>query len=396
MTTPPLPSADLPTTRPAVILQVLPALKTGGVERTAVDIAIATQQAGCRALVASAGGPMVHEMERSGAKHINLPLDTKNPWRLWRNAARLAAIIEREGVDIVHARSRAPAWSAYWAARRTGRPFLTTFAGIYNFKTRLKRAYNAIMQKGDVVIANSQYTADHIHHTYQTPLNKIRTIPRGVDLALFDPARMRPDRLVALAQTLRIDDGLPVVMLPGRVTRWKGHRVLVEAIARMERRDFQCLFIGSDEGREEYRGEIEALIRERDLGGTIRFAGQVKDMAAAYMLADIVISASTDPEAFGRVVAEAQAMGRPVIATDHGGARETVLAGESGWLVTPGDADALAAALTEAIALPTAARTAMGARGQEHIRANFAKDRMCADTLQVYNELLERFPVAQG
>ncbi len=396
MSTPPFPSADLPAGRPAVILQVLPALKTGGVERTAVDIAVATQQAGCRALVASAGGPMVHEMERSGAKHLTLPLDTKNPWRLWRNAAKLAEIIEREGVDIVHARSRAPAWSAYWAARRTGRPFLTTFAGIYNFKTRLKRAYNAIMQKGELVIANSQYTADHIHHTYQTPLHKIRTIPRGVDLALFDPARMRPDRLVALAQSLRIDDGLPVVMLPGRVTRWKGHRVLVEAVARMETRSFQCLFIGSDEGREEYRGEIEALIRERDLGGTIRFAGQVKDMAAAYMLADIVVSASTDPEAFGRVVAEAQAMGRPVIATDHGGARETVLAGESGWLVTPGDAEALAAALTEALALPTAVRTAMGARGQEHIRTHFAKDRMCADTLQVYNELLERFPVAQG
>lgn len=339
---------------------------------------------------------MVHEMERSGAKHITLPLDTKNPWRLWRNAAKLAEIIEREGVDIVHARSRAPAWSAYWAARRTGRPFLTTFAGIYNFKTRLKRAYNAIMQKGELVIANSQYTADHVHHTYHTPLNRIRTIPRGVDLALFDPARMRPDRLVALAQSLRIEDGLPVVMMPGRVTRWKGHRVLVEAIARMERRDFQCLFIGSDEGREEYRGEIEALIRERDLGGIIRFAGQVKDMSAAYMLADLVISASTDPEAFGRVVAEAQAMGRPVIATDHGGARETVLAGESGWLVAPGDAEALAAALTEALALPTAVRTAMGARGQEHIRANFSKDRMCADTLQVYNELLERFPVAQS
>lgn len=365
-------------------------------ERTAVDIAIATQQAGCRALVASAGGPMVHEVERSGAKHITLPLNTKNPWRLWRNAARLAEIIEREGVDIVHARSRAPAWSAYWAARRTNRPFLTTFAGIYNFKTRLKRAYNAIMQKGELVIANSQYTADHVHHTYHTPLNRIRTIPRGVDLALFDPARMRPDRLVALAQNLRIEDGLPVVMMPGRVTRWKGHRVLVEAIARMERRDFQCLFIGSDEGREEYRGEIEALIRERNLGGIIRFAGQVKDMSAAYMLADLVVSASTDPEAFGRVVAEAQAMGRPVIATDHGGARETVLAGESGWLVTPGDADALAAALTEAIALPTAVRTAMGARGQEHIRANFSKDRMCADTLQVYNELLERFPASQS
>ncbi|MCK6442150.1 glycosyltransferase family 4 protein [Elstera cyanobacteriorum] len=396
MSTPPFPSADLPASRPAVILQVLPALKTGGVERTAVDIAVATQQAGCRALVASAGGPMVHEMERSGAKHITLPLDTKNPWRLWRNAAKLAEIIEREGVDIVHARSRAPAWSAYWAARRTGRPFLTTFAGIYNFKTRLKRAYNAIMQKGELVIANSQYTADHVHHTYHTPLNRIRTIPRGVDLALFDPARMRPDRLVALAQSLRIEDGLPVVMMPGRVTRWKGHRVLVEAIARMERRDFQCLFIGSDEGREEYRGEIEALIRERDLGGIIRFAGQVKDMSAAYMLADLVISASTDPEAFGRVVAEAQAMGRPVIATDHGGARETVLAGESGWLVAPGDAEALAAALTEALALPTAVRTAMGARGQEHIRANFSKDRMCADTLQVYNELLERFPVAQS
>lgn len=361
-----------------------------------MDIAVATQQAGCRSIVASSGGPMVHEMERSGARHITLPLDSKNPITIWRNVARLADIIRREGVDIVHARSRAPAWSALWAARRTGRPFLTTFAGIYNFKTRLKRAYNAVMQKGDLVIANSQFTADHVHHTYQTPLNKIRVIPRGVDLALFDPARMRPDRLVAQAQALRLEDGMPVLMLPGRVTRWKGHRVVVEAIARLDRRDIQCLFIGSDEGREDYRAEIEALIEQRGLGGIIRFAGQVKDMAAAYMLADVVISASTDPEAFGRVVAEAQAMGRPVIASDHGGARETVLPGESGWLVTPSDPNALAIALTEALALPTAVRTAMGARGQAHIRENFSKVRMCADTMLVYNELLERFPTPQG
>ncbi len=365
---------------------------TGGVERTTVDVTQALVAAGCVALVASAGGVMMYEVERAGGRHITLPLDSKSPWRIWKNARALQDIIEREGVDIVQARSRAPAWSAYLAARRTGRRFVTTFAGIYNFSGRIKRFYNSIMARGDLVIANSQFTGHHVLEQYRIPATRLRVIPRGVDLVRFDPAIVRPERLIQQATTWRLEDGLPVILLPGRVTRWKGHGLLIRALAKIKDRPFQCLMVGSDLGKEEYRKEMETLALALDLGGRVRFVGECKDMPAAYMLGDIVVSASTDPEAFGRVAAEAAAMGRPVIASDHGGARETVLPGQSGWLTAPNNVDALAAALAEALDLSPEQRAAMGAAGQAHIRAHFSKDGMCAATLAVYDEVLQGLP----
>lgn len=375
--------------RPAVILQVLPALVTGGVERTTVDIAAALVEAECVALVASSGGPMVRELDRIGARHFTLPLASKNPWTIRANARALAKIIEAENVDIVHARSRAPAWSAWLAARRTGRRFLTTFHGTYNFRSRLKRWYNSIMARGELVIANSEFIADHAMTIYGVPEERIRTIPRGVDLFSFDPARVTPDRMILLAQAWRLQDGVPVVMLPGRITRWKGHAVLIRAMALLPRGAAQCVIVGSDQGREDYRRELEHLVEREGLGGTVRFVGDCKDMPAAYMLADVVVSASTDPEAFGRVAAEASAMGRPVIATDHGGARETIVPGETGWLVPPREPEALAEALRRALVLTAAERAILGARGQTHIRRNFSKTGMCSATLGVYTELLQ-------
>ncbi len=374
--------------RPVTVLQVLPALSSGGVERTTVDVAAALGRAGARALVASAGGPMVRELDRTGAEHVVLPLDSKSPWRIWRNRKVLADLIQAHGVDIVHARSRAPAWSALLAARDTGRPFVTTYHGTYNAQNRFKRWYNSVMARGDRVIANSAFIAEHVRERYGVGDDRLVVIPRGVDLVHFDPAAVGPPRLAALSQTWRLPDGVPVVLLPGRITRWKGHALLIEALARLGRRDLVCLFVGDDQARPRFRRELEVMIAQTGLAGQVRFVGTCRDMPAAYMLADVVVSASTDPEAFGRVAAEASAMGRPVVAADHGGARETVVDQRTGWLFQPRNADALAAAIDAALTLGTAERHALGLRARAHIDANFTIDRMCAATLGVYAELM--------
>lgn len=382
-------SRPAPAGRRVTVLQVLPALGgSGGVERGTVEIARAIVEAGGRSLVASAGGLLVHELTRAKAEHFLLPVDSKNPLVMRANIDRLARLIVEQGVDIVHVRSRAPAWSAYHAARRTDRRFITTFHGTYSGGNPLKRKYNSIMTRGERVIAISSFIAGHIHQIYGVPAARIRVIPRGVDLERFDPARVSAERVAQLANQWRLGDGLPVIMLPGRLTRWKGQTVFLEAVARLGRKDLRCVLVGSDQGRTEYRRELEDLIARHDLGAVVRLVDHCADMPAAYMLTDVVVSASTDPEAFGRVVPEAQALGRPVIASDHGGARETIIEGETGWLTPPGDAEALAATLKRVLAIGAEARQALAERAIQHVRQNFSKDAMCDKTLDVYNEVL--------
>jgi len=384
----------VPDPRPATILQVLPRLQSGGVERTAVDVAAALVAAGCRAIVVSAGGQMVHELTRVGAEHIQMPVDSKSPWRIWRNISRLADLIRAESVDIVHARSRAPAWSSYFAARRTARPFVTTvaFNSVYRKVSKLKKLYNSIMSRGDLVIANSNYTAGHVRENYGVPDVRLRVIPRGINLDIFDPAAVSPERIIQLAQAWRLDAGVPVVMMPSRITRAKGHATLIKAMAQVARPGVQCLMVGTDGGKEDLRRELETLATECGVGGMVRFVGDCRDMAAAYMLADVVVSASSEPESFGRTLVEAAAMGRVVVATDHGGARETVIDGESGWLVPPEDVQEMANALRAALVLPAAVRSAMGAKAQARARILYAKEAMTGATLAVYNELLAGRP----
>ncbi|MSO84451.1 MAG: glycosyltransferase [Rhodospirillales bacterium] len=373
----------------ATVLQVLPALgAAGGVERGTVEVAEAIVRAGGRALVVSSGGPLVRAVERAGAVHVALPVASKNPFVMHANAGRLAALIEREGVDIVHARSRAPAWSAWMAARRTGRRFVTTFHGTYGGANWFKRRYNAIMTRGARVIAISAFIAGHIQQLYGVPSERIRIVHRGVDLGRFDSKLVTAERVVKLATAWRLTDGLPVVMLPARLTRWKGQTVFLDAIARLGRSDVRAVLVGGAEARAGFHAELEGQIARLGLESVVRLVGQCNDMPAAYMLADVVVSASIEPEAFGRVVAEAQAMGRPIIATDHGGAKECVIAGETGWLVAPNDADALAEAIRRTLALGPDARRALAARAVAHIAANFSKEAMCAKTLAVYDEVM--------
>ncbi len=384
--------------RQPVVLQVLPSLVTGGVERGTVEVAQALAEAGWVPLVASAGGPMVREIQRVGGQHVTLPLDSKNPLIMRANVSRLEALVRERGVDILHARSRAPAWSAYGAAQRTGVHFVTTFHGTYNRGGfGLKAMYNSVMTRGERVIAISHFIAEHAERLYGTDPNRIRVVHRGVDLSRFDPHRVSPERIIALAQRWRLPDGFRVVMLPGRLTRWKGQAVLIEALALLGRHDVRCLLVGSDQGRAGYRSELMDLIQRRGLTDVVHIVDECGDMPAAYMLTDVVVSASTDPEAFGRVVVEAQAMGRPVIASDHGAPRETILPGRTGWLATPGNPQSLADALARFLALEAPERAAMAELAQQFVRDNFSRQRMCDATLDVYREVLgHQAPAVSG
>jgi glycosyltransferase involved in cell wall biosynthesis len=374
--------------RPPAVLQVIPALVSGGAERGTVDVAAALVGSGWAAHVASAGGPMEHQLRRAGAHHVTLPLASKNPLVMRRNVGALVEVIRRHKIDIVHARSRAPAWSAWAAARATGRHFVTTFHNAYDTDLPLKRYYNSIMAKGERVIAISQFVGDHVAEVYGVGADRLRVIPRGVDLAAFDPRRVGGERIAALAEAWRVPVDRRVVMLPGRLTRWKGGLDLIAAISKLGRDDLCCLLVGAEQ-RRGFRHELEAAIERQVSGAMFRIIENCLDMPAAYALADVVVSASTDPEGFGRVIVEAQAMGRPVVATEHGGARETIAPGATGWLARPGDPAALAAAIGEALALTPAERATLAARARAYVATSgYTCAAMCARTIDVYEELL--------
>ena len=380
-----------------MVLQVVPELDVpGGTERSTVEIAQALVAAGWRALVASAGGAMLRQIDAAGARHFQLPLKGKNPIQIRNNGGRLAELIRAEKVDIIHARSRAPAWSAYHAAQKTGCHFITTFHGAYGTSGALKRRYNAVMVKGERVIANSQFTANHIIHTYAMDQEHLRIIRRGVDVSVYSAGAVPQARLVQLAGQWRLPDGKSVIMLPGRLTAWKGHAVLLDALIHLTRDDYVVVFVGDDQGRTDYRHQLERKVEKNGLGHIVRFAGPCRDMPAAYMSADVVVNASTKPEAFGRVIVEAQAMGRPVVAFDHGGAKETILEGETGLLVEPGDARALARALNAALDLDAERRKSMAEVAIRNVLDNFTLDKMCDSTLAVYREVLSGGAPASG
>lgn len=376
-----------------VILQILPRLETGGVERGTTEIASALKEAGWKSIVVSGGGRLVHDLERMGTEHITLPVYSKNPFVMRKNAKLLAKIIREKNVDIIHARSRAPAWSAKWAAEMTGVPLLTTFHGAYNMGPfKIKKRYNRVMTSGVLTIAVSNFIKKHILDNYEGVAEEnIRVIHRGADIERFDTAKVSQERIIALSKKWRLPEDLPIIMLPGRLTRWKGQIVMLNALAQMEHKNLRCLFVGSDQGRTRYRRELERKARRLGLESVVQFVDHCSEMDVAYMLSDIVVSASTDPEAFGRVIPEAQAMGRIVVGPNHGGATETIKDGETGFLFPPADAKALAAALDKALSLPDAQRKEMAEKAVESVRNDFSKKRMCSKTLEVYRELIEKY-----
>lgn len=382
------------------VLQIIPELETGGAERTAVDIAVALAGIGARALVATEGGRLVGELQSRGGEWIPFPAGTKNPFAMAWNTRRLARIAHDEGAGLIHARSRAPAWVGLGAARILGIPFVTTYHGSYSGQSPSppKRLYNSVMARGDVVIANSNYTAGLIRSFYPWAAERIRVIHRGTDLALFSPSAVAPERVDALRRAWGVSPHERIVLVGARLTAWKGQKVLIEAASLLRESglaDVAYVLAGDAQGRNGYVAELDALIAARGLKGIVRRVGHCADMAAAFRAASVVAVPSVEPEAFGRTAVEAQALGTPVIVSDLGAVPETVLAppaepasARTGWRVPPGDAPALAAALAEALGLGATARAKMAERARAHVEAHFSLERMVEATLDTYMALL--------
>ena len=364
-------------------LQVLPALDAGGVERTTVEVAEALVAEGHGAFVVSGGGRLVNKLTKAGATHFTANVGSKRlltlPWRI----AALRKLIVLNKIDVVHARSRAPAWAAWRAVMAEGVPFVTTYHGIYNEGLPGKRRYNSIMARGDIVIANSRFTADHVMATHKASEDRIRIIPRGVDMAIFDPKAVSSMRIEGLWKKWNVKPDDRVILLPARLTRWKGQLVAIRALARLPA-DTVLVCVGDPQGRDSYVAELRALADKLGVADRLRLPGHEIDMPAAFMAADRVTTPSTDPEAFGRTAAEAQAMGRWVVASNHGGAVDVVDDTVTGRLIKPGDSEILARALLRVPGTydPGAAR--------ERIAERFSKQALQTATLQVYREAIRQ------
>jgi glycosyltransferase involved in cell wall biosynthesis len=387
------------------ILQAVPRLDAGGSEQATIEIAAALTYAGASALVATEGGRMATALTEAGGEIITLPVASKNPATLLVNARRLAQLIETRSVNLVHARSRAPAWSAFLAARRTRRPFVTTYHGAYASPGPFKNFYNSVMARGDRVIANSRYTADLIVARHRVPKDRLRVIYRGVDLAKFAPDEVVHNRLGRLRALWGVSERQPVVLQAARLTSWKGQTLVIEAARQLLRADrlgdAVVIMAGDSQGRTAYQRELERLIARSGLTDRVRLVGHCDDMPAAFALAHVAVIASTSAETFGRTSIEAQAMGCPVIVSDIGAAPETIVpAGpgkrdDTGWLVPCGDAAALAERMAEALALSPEQRAALGSRARRRIAAKFSLRQMQRATLAVYDELLETYLAAR-
>jgi glycosyltransferase involved in cell wall biosynthesis len=386
-------SADAPSkesVKNLCILQVTPELNGGGVERGTLDIAAAIVAAGGRALVASNGGRMVPELLQKGGELIEMNVKSKNPFVIWRNGRRLAKLIRQEKVDLIHARSRAPAWSALRAAHLADVPFFTTYHGSYNAQNSFKRFYNSVMARSDQVIAVSHFIRDLIIAEHGLGANQIRVVARGSDVSRFNQTSISAEKMAQMASQWDIDSNKRVILLVGRLTRWKGQMILLQSLAELvkdpKHKDLLCLMVGEDQGRKDYSDEMRAFIMEHKLEDHVRMVGHCEDIPTAMAISDMVVCPSIDPEAFGRVPIEAQAMGRPVIASDHGGARETVVLGKTGLLIPPSDTVALAEAIEGILSLDEETLTQVAEAARQHVLEHFTKEKMCADTLQLYQQ----------
>ncbi len=387
------------TARPLTVLQVIPAMMSGGAELGALQVAQAIVREGGRAFLMSEGGRMVPALEATGAVHLAAPVATKNPIGIIRNGLRIARFCRENGVDVIHARSRAPAWSCLIAARLTGARFVATYHSGYNEQNRLKSLYNGVMARGDKVIAVSDWIADQIRARYGTPESRIAVIHRAVDPEVFDPDRISDAEIAAQRAVWGVPEGALVALLAGRIARRKGQHLVVEAAARLrddpEVPPFVVIFAGDDQGKTAYRDAVTARIEELGVGDVVRLVGHVDDMPTAYAAADISISAATAPEGYQRAMLESQAMARPVAVSDVGPGVEVVHAPPrwpesemTGLNFRGGDVDALTHALRALLTMPAETRREIGRRGSAWVRSEHTVSRLTSDTLKVYREVL--------
>jgi len=380
--------------KPLTVLQIIPRLISGGAERSAVDVGKALIKNGHNAIIISQGGRLTQEAEKEGITCITLPVSSKSPWVIYRNIAKIINIINQYQVDIVHARSRAPAWSAYYAAKKTGVKFVTTYHGLYGETNFLKKYYNSVMIKGDAIISVSNFITTALKNRYAElkAVDKITTIYRGINLDHYAPEYVTRQRIEQLIKKWELtDDMRQVILLPGRITRIKGHLLLIDAIEKIiqKRNDFICICPGDVQaGKEDYAHEIQKRLQKKGLQHYMRLPGACLDMAAAYAVSNIVVAPSTKPESFGRIPIEAQVMGKPIICPDHGGFKETVINNQTGILFEPNNADDFANALEQVLSTTDTQRNLSISDARKKITELYSVNRMCQLTINLYEKLI--------
>ena len=377
------------------VLQVIPKLGYGGAETGCYDLAHYLNEVGCKSYIITSGGELIKYIDKKKVTLIKLPVHSKNPLLILVNSIIISFIILFLNISIVHARSRAPAWSCYFATRITRRKFVTTFHGTYNFKNKIKKFYNSIMVKSDLLIAGSNFIFSHIHENYSKYLNpkkKFLVIFRGINTEYFDPNNIKQDDIIKLRNLWKLDKNKKIILLPGRLTSWKGQEMFIESLnifrSTNPEIDFMAIILGTDQGRTVFRKKLENLVQQYDLTKNIKFVDHCKKMPLAYYLSDVVVSSSIEPEAFGRVSIEAQSMKKPIIASNIGGSNETIIDNKTGLLFESGNPQALSNKLKEIIKLDTLTLDLMGNEGRKNVLNRFNIEKMCFNTYSEYKKLI--------
>ncbi len=377
------------------ILQVIPKLGYGGAETGCFDLAHYLHENNCKSYIVTSGGPLLKYINKKKVKIIRLPVQSKNPILIFLNSILLTLIIFFLNVDIVHARSRAPAWSCLIATKLTRRKFVTTFHGTYNFRSDLKKWYNSIMVRSDLIIAGSNFIFSHIKENYSKYLSnkkKFLVIFRGINTDYFNPKKIQESDKNLLKKKWNITDEKKIILLPGRLTEWKGQEMFIEAISLLKKNlpelEFIAVILGSDQGRKIYKKKLIRLVEQHRLSGNVIFVDHLKLMPIAYEISNVIVSSSIEPEAFGRVSVEAQSMEKPIIASNIGGSNETIINDKTGFLFKAGDSKNLSEKLKEVLNLSELTLNGIGAEGRKNIIAKFNVEKMCNTTYSEYKKLI--------
>ena len=372
------------------IAQILPALNTGGVERGVVEISKALTESNFRSIVVSSGGHFESQLRRNGAIHYKLDVHSKNPLRWVKIRNQLKVILEEEKVDLLHLCSRAPAWIAFPLGSILDIPVITSVHMRFRRTNIFKKIYNSVLTKGDAIIAISKHIDKSIQTVFPKVGHKINVIHRGVDLELFNPNNIKAGRIIAQSKTLNLRDNVPVIVMASRPAMWKGYSVLITALSKVKE-DFQCVLIGAGDGSTKFQKILIDKIIRLKLEAKIKLLKSTRDIQAAMILGDIVVMPSLTPEPFGRVILEAQALGKIPIAFDHGGASETIIDGKNGFLAKPVDVDSLSKKISLALSLKGSKMEKIGEFSKKNVSKNFSHDRMCKLTLSLYKRCLAEY-----
>ena len=377
------------------ILQIIPNMEIGGAERTVLEITSFLKDTNFSSLVLTSGGKLIDDLERANIEVIKLKIDKKNPYSIIKNFFLFIKIFREKKINLVHVRSRAPAWSAIFAAKKLGIPVLTTWHGHVSNSSFIKKIYNSIMLKGDAVIANSIYTAENISKIYGINKSKIDIIPRGVDVNNFKKSDINSHEIAKIKENWKIfDKEKVIILLPARLTKWKGHEVAIEAINLLKGETFfkniVCLFAGEQKNSEKYIHNLNRLISSYSLEKKIRLIGKVENMPLAYHASDVILSPSIEPEPFGRIPIEAQASGKIIISCDAGAVKDTIKSGKNftGFKAIPNNSESLADKIKIALKMENEEIQSMQKRAIMNVKNNFSLESMCKKTLEVYNRLL--------